>query len=68
MVTEGYAKMFATTDFGERKKIWDGIEKYFLEEGYLVKVADIADLRGTNSKYANIKPYYMQRFWDVWAK
>ena len=68
VVTEGYAKMFATTDFGERKKIWDGIEKYFLEEGYLVKVADIADLRGTNSKYANIKPYYMQRFWDVWAK
>ena len=68
VVTEGYAKMFATTDFGERKKIWDGMEKYFLEEGYLVKVADIADLRGTNSKYANIKPYYMQRFWDVWAK
>lgn len=68
VVTEGYAKMFATTDFAERKKIWDGIEKYFLEEGYLVKVADIADLRGMNGKFANIKPYYMQRFWDVWVK
>ena len=42
VVTEGYAKMFATTDLAERKRIWQGIEKYFLEEGYMMKVADIA--------------------------
>ncbi len=30
VVTEGYAKMFATTDAAERKKIWQGIEKYFI--------------------------------------
>ncbi len=68
VVTEGYAKMFATTDFAERKRIWQGIEKYFIEEGYMMKVADIADLRGMNDKFVGIKPYYMQRFWDVWAK
>ena len=68
VVTEGYAKMFATTDAAERKRIWQGIEKYFIEEGYLGKVADIADLRGMNDKFVGIKPYYMQRFWDVWAK
>lgn len=68
VVTEGYAKMFATTDAAERKKIWMGIEKYFIEEGYMMKVADIADLRGMNDKFVGIKPYYMQRFWDVWKK
>jgi peptide/nickel transport system substrate-binding protein len=68
VVTDGYAKMFATTDPAERKKIWQGIEKYFLEEGYMMKVADIADLRGMNDKFVGIKPYYMQRFWDVWQK
>jgi len=68
VVTDGYAKMFATTDAAERKRIWQGIEKYFIEEGYMVKVADIADLRGMNNKFEGIKPYYMQRFWDVWAK
>ncbi len=68
VVTEGYAKIFATTDPAERKKIWMGIEKYFTEEGYMMKVADIADLRGMNNKFAGIKPYYMQRFWDVWVK
>jgi peptide/nickel transport system substrate-binding protein len=68
VVTEGYAKMFATTDPAERKRIWQGIEKYFIEEGYMMKVADIADLRGMNMKYDGIKPYYMQRFWDVWQK
>ena len=68
VVTEGYAKMFATTDAAERKRIWQGIEKYFIEEGYMMKVADIADLRGMNNKFVGIKPYYMQRFWDVWVK
>ncbi len=68
VVTEGYTKMFATTDLAERKRIWQGIEKYFIEEGYMMKVADIADLRGMNAKFEGIKPYYMQRFWDVWAK
>jgi peptide/nickel transport system substrate-binding protein len=68
VVLDGYAKMFATTDFAERNRIWQGMEKYFLEEGYLVKVADIADLRGMNDKFVGIKPYYMQRFWDVWVK
>jgi peptide/nickel transport system substrate-binding protein len=68
VVTDGYAKMFATTDLDERKRIWQGIEKYFVEEGYLVKVADVAELRGSNDKFVGIKPYYMQRFWDVWVK
>jgi peptide/nickel transport system substrate-binding protein len=68
VVVDGYAKMFATTDFAERKKIWEGIEKYFVDEAYLIKVSDLADLRGYSKKFANIKPYYMERFWDVWVK
>ena len=63
-----YGVGHATTDLAERKRIWQGIEKYFVEEGYMMKIADIADLRATNAKFEGIKPYYMQRFWDVWAK
>ncbi len=68
VLVDGYNKLYATTDVTKRKEIWQGIEKYMLSEGYMIKVADLADLRGYDDKFANITPYYMQRFWDVWAK
>ena len=67
-IVDGYNKLFATTDVAKRKEIWQGIEKYMLGEGYMIKVADLADLRGYDDKFVGIKPYYMQRFWDVWVK
>jgi peptide/nickel transport system substrate-binding protein len=67
-IVDGYNKLYATTDFAGRKAIWQGMEKHTMEDGLLIKVADIADIRGYNDKFANIKPYYMERFWDVWAK
>lgn len=68
VLVDGYSKLFATTDLNQRKAIWQGIEKYMVGEGYMIKVADLADVRAYDDKFVNIKPYYMQRFWDVWAK
>jgi peptide/nickel transport system substrate-binding protein len=68
VLVDGYSKLFATNDLNQRKAIWQGIEKYMVSEGYMIKVADLADLRGYDDKFENIKPYYMQRFWDVWVK
>jgi peptide/nickel transport system substrate-binding protein len=68
VLTDGYAKMFAALDPAERKKVWVGMERHVLEEGYFDKVGDIADLRASNDKWIGIKPYYFERFWDVWAK
>ena len=67
-VVDGYNKLFVTPGFAERKAIWEGIEKYMVGDGFMIPVADIAELRGQNDKFVNIKPYYMERFWDVWAK
>jgi len=68
VLVDGYNKLFATPGFEERKAIWEGMEKYELGDAFLMPVADIAELRGENDKFVNIKPYYMERFWDVWAK
>ncbi len=68
VIVDGYNKLFATTDVNQRKQIWQGIEKYMVGEGYMIKVADLADVRAYDDKFDNIKPYYMERFWDVWAK
>jgi peptide/nickel transport system substrate-binding protein len=68
VIVDGYNKMFATTDFAERKAIWMAMEKHTMQDGLLIKVGDIADLRGYDDKFVNIKPYYMERFWDVWLK
>ena len=68
VLVDGYTRLYATPDAAKRKEIWQGIEKYMLGEGYMIKVADLADLRAYDDKFANINPYYMQRFWDVWAK
>ena len=45
------------------------IEKRILGQAYMIKVDDIADVRAYNAnKFANLTPYYTQRFWDVWMK
>ncbi len=67
-IIDGYTKMFGSTDPAQRKAAWLDIETYVLDNAFMIPVADHAELRGHNDKFVNIKPYYMQRFWDVWVK
>lgn len=68
VLDDAYKRFFLTPDLEQRKAIWVEIEKRVLEQAYMIKVADIAELRGYNGRFENHRPYYMQRFWDVWLK
>ena len=48
---------------------WDVIEKRVLDQAYMIKIADMGDLRAYNkTKVDNFVPYYLPRFWNVWMK
>lgn len=68
VLDEAYKRFFLTPGLAERKAIWVEIENRVLDQAYMIKVADLAELRGHNAKFVNLKPYYMERFWDVWLK
>jgi peptide/nickel transport system substrate-binding protein len=64
-----YNDLFSSADLSKRKADWLTIEQRILGQAYMIKVDDIADVRAYNSnKFANMTPYYTQRFWDVWQK
>ncbi len=69
VLDEAYKNVFASADLQKRKADWLTIEKQILGQAYMIKVADLADVRAYNSnKVANLTPYYTERFWDVWLK
>jgi len=69
ILDDAYKSLFASADLGKRKSDWLTIEKRMLDQAYMIKVADLADVRAYNSnKVANLTPYYTERFWDVWLK
>jgi peptide/nickel transport system substrate-binding protein len=69
ILEDAYKNLFASADLEKRKADWTTIEKRMLDQAYMIKVDDIADVRAYNSnKFANLTPYYTQRFWDVWVK
>ncbi len=68
VIDEGFAKFFASVDIAKRKEAWIAIEERMLNQAYMIKVSDMPDLRGHNSKFEGLKPYYFTRFWDVSQK
>ncbi|MFI4980653.1 MAG: ABC transporter substrate-binding protein [Nevskiales bacterium] len=69
ILDDAYKSLFQSPDIAKRKADWLTIEKRILGQAYMIKVADLADVRAYNSnKFANLTPYYTERFWDVWAK
>ena len=68
VIDEAWPKFFTSVDIAKRKEAWLTIEERMLDQAYMIKVSDMPDLRGHNSKFEGLKPYYYTRFWDVWQK
>ena len=66
VLDDAYSKFYGSLDFNDRKAAWDVIEKRVLEQAYMIKIADMGDLRAYNkNKVVNFVPYYLPRFWNV---
>jgi peptide/nickel transport system substrate-binding protein len=66
---QAYDKFYTSLDLKDRKDAWDDIEKRVLEQAYMIKIADMGDLRAYNkTKVDNFIPYYLRRFWNVGLK
>ncbi len=64
-----YDKFYTSLDLKDRVAAWAVIEKRVLEQAYMIKIADMGDLRAYNkAKVDNFVPYYLPRFWNVSEK
>lgn len=64
-----YDRFFASQSPEDRKAAWAEIEKRVLEQAYMIKIADMGNVRAyNNTKIENFLPYYTVRFWDVARK
>ena len=64
-----YEKFYTSLDINDRKQAWDVIEQRVLDQAYMIKIADMGDLRAyNNTKVDNFVPYYLPRFWNVGMK
>jgi peptide/nickel transport system substrate-binding protein len=61
-----YSKFYASLDIKDRIAAWAVIESRVLDQAYMIKIADMGDLRAYNkTKVDNFVPYYLPRFWNV---
>ena len=64
-----YDKFYTSLDLKDRVDAWAVIEKRVLDQAYMIKIADMGDLRAFNkTKVDNFVPYYLPRFWNVGEK
>jgi peptide/nickel transport system substrate-binding protein len=64
-----YDKFYASVEIDARKEAWDVIENRILDQAYMIKIADMGDMRAFNkTKVVDFKPYYLPRFWGVSMK
>jgi peptide/nickel transport system substrate-binding protein len=64
-----YDEFYASLDPQKRIAAWAVIEKRVLEQAYMIKIADMGNMRAYNgAKIENFMPYYIVHFWDVWLK
>jgi peptide/nickel transport system substrate-binding protein len=69
VLDDAYNKFYTSLDMNDRKAAWGVIEKRVLDQAYMIKIADMGDLRAFNKKKVeNFVPYYLPRFWNVWMK
>jgi peptide/nickel transport system substrate-binding protein len=69
VIDAAFDSLFKSADKAAQKKAWFDIENRFLDQAYMIKVADTGSLRGyNNTRVGGLKPYFYQRFWNVWVK
>lgn len=68
-IDAAFDSLFKSVDEKTRKTAWFDIESRFLDQAYMVKVADTGSLRGyNNTRVGGLKPYFYLRFWNTWLK
>jgi peptide/nickel transport system substrate-binding protein len=68
-IDAAFDSLFKSVDEKTRKTAWFDIENRFLDQAYMVKVADTGSLRGyNNTRVGGLKPYFYLRFWNTWLK
>jgi len=69
VIDAAFDNLFKSADQQARKTAWFAIEKQFLDQAYMIKVADTGSLRGyNNTRVAGLRPYFYLRFWNTWLK
>ena len=68
-IDAAFDSLFKSADLTARKTAWFAIENRFLDQAYMIKVADTGSLRGyNNTRVGGLKPYFYLRFWNTWLK
>lgn len=68
-IDAAFDSLFKSADPQAQKAAWFAIENRFLDQAYMVKVADTGSLRGyNNTRVGGLKPYFYLRFWNTWLK
>lgn len=62
-----YDAFFAGGDLAQRQAAWRGIETGVLEQGYLIKVADLGVVRGNAARVQGLTAWFFPRFWNTWV-
>ncbi len=69
VMDRAYEQFHASIDPAARKVAWQDIEKRVLDQAFMIKIADVANIRAYNkAKIENLEPYYLPRFWNVSLK
>ena len=64
-----YEQFHAALEPAQRKSAWQAIEQRVLDQAFMIKIADVANLRAFNkSKVEGLEGYYLPRFWNVSLK
>jgi peptide/nickel transport system substrate-binding protein len=68
-IDTAFDSLFKSADQATRKAAWFAIENHFLDQAYMIKVADTGSLRGYNTtRVGGLRPYFYLRFFNTWLK
>jgi peptide/nickel transport system substrate-binding protein len=68
-IDAAFDSLFKSVDEPARKAAWFAIESRFLDQAYMIKVADTGSLRGyNNTRVGGLRPYFYLRFFNAWVK
>jgi peptide/nickel transport system substrate-binding protein len=63
---DAFGRFFKGKDVEQRKNAWSDIEKRVFDQVYIIKIGDYGSSLIVNSRVNNIRPWYTNRYWDVW--